>query len=122
VGEHLLNLDSIKYIQLRMLGVEPVNKEEGTSPARTVELEAMLADPHGESAASTHHLKADILRWSSKTRPTINIAYDITAHRDHLLSPNQIPSTILMLETNEPIRWKRLSILIYVSRIGEGKN
>jgi L-asparaginase type I len=125
VGVHLLNAESIKnikYIQLRLLGVEPVEKKKGTTPSRTIDFEALLADPAAESSAGIHSLKTDTLRWSSKTRPTINIAYDITSHKNRLMSPNQIPSTILVLETNEPIRWKQLSILIYVSRLGEGKS
>lgn len=125
VGEHLLNAENfknIKYIQLRMLGVEPVVKEEGTTPNRTIDFEALLADPAAEESAGMYSMNTDTLRWSSQTRPTINIAYDITKHKNRLISPNDIPSTILVLETNEPIKWKHLSILIYVSGIGEGKN
>ncbi len=122
VGKHLLQTNSIKYIQLRMLGVEPVAKMAGTAINRTIELEAMLVDPHAESKAAAHHLKSDILRWSSQGRPTINIAYDITANKDRLLSPDRVPSTVLVLETNEPIRWKRLSVVIHASRIKDAKN
>jgi len=122
VGSHLLRLDSVKYIQLRMLGVEPVEKKAGAAITRAIELEAMLVDPHADNKAAAHRVKADILRWSSKGRPTINVAYDITAFRDRLISPDQTPSTILVFETTEAIRWKRLAVVIYASRIKDTKN
>lgn len=111
-----------------MLGVEPVEKKKGAIPNRAIDFEALLADPAAEPKAGTdstkagvHSMLTDTLRWSSRTRPTINIAYDITEFKNLLVSPNQVPSTILMLETNEPIKWKFLSILIYVSGVGERK-
>jgi hypothetical protein len=122
IGKHLLRLDSVKYIQLRMLGVEPVEKKAGAAITRAIELEAMLVDPHADSKAAAYRVKADILRWSSKGRPTINVAYDITMFKDRLISPDQTPSTILVLESTEAIRWKRLSVVIYASRIKDVKN
>lgn len=122
IGRHLLRLDSVKYIQLRMLGVEPVEKKTGAAITRAIELEAMLVDPHAEDKTAAHRVKADILRWSSKGRPTINVAYDITPFKDRLISPDQTPSTILVFETTEAIRWKRLSVVIHASRIKDGKN
>ena len=131
VSGHLLNAESIKnikYIQLRLLGVEPVEKKKGAIPNRAIDFEAFLVDPAAElndrqrTGAGMHSIKSDTLRWSSKTRPTINIAYDVTEYKHLIISPNDnIPATILVLETNEPIRWKYLSMLIYVSRIGESK-
>jgi len=120
---HQIQIDRIRHIQLRILGVAPALPEEGKPVNRTIELEAFLVDPHAEprpgQKSAAFHLKTDILRWSARGRPTINIAYDITFGRDRLLSPDQIPSSILQLETNEPIRWRRLNILIYHSIDGE---
>jgi L-asparaginase type I len=106
------NLRGISYIQLRLLGLEPM-KEDNKPVNRTIELEAALIDESREPNAVVAHLKTDILRWFAKGRNTINVAYDITPWRDQLLSPDRIPSTMLRLQTNEAVRWKRASIVIF---------
>jgi len=116
-GGHLIDYSLIKNIQIRLLGLEPVAKEEGKPVNRTIELELSLVDPTVEHKKIAHHLKSDILRWSSKGRNTINIAYDVTEAKDKLLSPGDMhmPSTYLLIETNEPIKWTRCQFVIFAA-------
>jgi L-asparaginase len=117
---HLLrnNIERVSYIQLRLLGLEPVTPDN-KPVTRTIELDVELVDPTQKRNSAPVHLKHDLLRWSVKGRKTINIAYDITEAKDRLLSKNQIPSTDLQLRTGEEVRWKRASIAIFTT-VAEG--
>jgi len=116
-GSHLIKYSLIKNIQIRLLGLEPVAKEDGKPVNRTIEIELSLVDPTVEHKTISHHLKSDILRWSSKGRNTINIAYNVTEAKDKLLSPGNMPNTYLLLETNEPIKWTRCQFVIFAAII-----
>lgn len=113
VGSHRLEYDLIKNIQLRILGLEPVDKEDGKPINRTIEMELSLVDPSGEPRKITTQLRTDILRWSINGRSTINTAYDVTDAKDKLLSPTMKPSTYLLIETNEKVKWKYCQFVIF---------
>lgn len=100
--------DSIKHIQLRLLGVQPVNDTE-TRVNRAVDFDAHLVDKSQRLDDHVFVLKQDVLRWPASGRPTINMAYDITLARDHVMNPD----TRLHIETNEAIRWKRLYVSLF---------
>ncbi len=107
--KNLLSAEKILHIQLRILGVEPVNIGNLTKVARAIDFGAYLVDKQQTDESTICSLKKDVLRWSPTGRQTINVAYDITHSKIHLLSPE----TILRIDTNEPIKWKRLTIAIF---------
>jgi L-asparaginase len=109
VGRHELMLEDITHIQLRVLGIRPAGKLADVN--RTIEFSARLVDQFQQRTDVVAELAAsETLRWRSGGRKTVNVAYDITvAARDHILRP----TTILQLETEEPISWARMSIAIF---------
>lgn len=116
VNEHALRnlIPYITHMQLRFLGVEPV-RYGGKQTNRMIELDVSLVDPTRKPKELVAQVRHDTLRWFAKGRNTINIAYDISAYRDRLLSEDRIPSTLIRLQTNEPVQWKRAAVVIYVS-------
>jgi hypothetical protein len=108
------NIERVSYIQLRLLGLEPVRPDQHGGN-RMIELKVRLVDPAGRPKANVGQLKTDHLTWFARGRDTINIAYDITDAKDRLLSRDHIPSTLVQLQTNEPIKWKRASIAMFTS-------
>jgi L-asparaginase len=113
---HLLrsHIGRVSYIQLRLLGLEPVTGDN-KPVSRTIELDVSLVDPDGPANSEVARLKSDLLRWVARGRRTINMAYDITDAKDRLLSLDKIPSTRVRLRTNEMVRWKRASIAIFTT-------
>ncbi len=109
VGRHELMLEDITHIQLRVLGIRPAGKLADVN--RTIEFSARLVDQFQQRTDVVAELAAsETLRWRSGGRETVNVAYDITvAAKDHILRP----TTILQLETEEPISWARMSIAIF---------
>lgn len=108
VERRRLNLSDISYVQMRMLGVAPV-QGAAEKISRAIDIDLALIDRNQEPDELVQELKQDTLRWSAAGRPTINVAYDITSAKGHILDPD----IILRLDTYEAIRWKRLSIAIF---------
>lgn len=117
VKRHELNRvrkNQIRHIQLRILGVKP---DTGAKKGKIATLQAYLVDREEEVTSPDQTgqeiiatlVEGDTLRWSSEE--TINIAYDITSQQDHVLSPENV----LRIDTNEPIRWKSVSVLVFVN-------
>ncbi len=114
------NLHRVSYIQLRLLGLEPLRGDGSPIGNPSIELDVNLVDPRGAPTSEVAHLKTDLLRWYAKGRNTINIAYDITDAKDRLLSRDKIPSTAVQLRTNEAIKWKHASIAVFTG-VDDGK-
>jgi hypothetical protein len=112
------SLEHVTHIQLRLLGLEPV-REDKKPLNRAIELDVALVDPSREPRVVVARLRADMLRWFAKGRNTINIAYDISEYRNQVIRSDNIPSTILRIQTNEPIHWKRAAIVIFVNALNE---
>lgn len=108
VGRHELAIEDITHVQLRLLGVRPVKLAADVN--RTVELQASLVDKFQDKTDVVAKLAEDTLRWRPEGRETINVTYDVTdVAKSHILQP----SIILRLETEEAVRWTRLSIAIF---------
>ena len=108
---HLLDREStkIRFIQLKILGLE-LDPPPKRPKNRVVTFDAFLVDQGMTVPLVVDELKRrQALTWSRHGRPTINIAFDITNSKNHLLSQG----TLLRIDTYEPVRWKRMMIEIY---------
>jgi L-asparaginase len=116
------NSKKITYVQMRMLGLEPIietglddkaNVSRKNKKIRkgneTIDIDAFLVDKRSKDLMPLYALREDVLRWYADGRETINIAYDITSSLSHLMNPN----TMLCIQTIKPIKWKNLIIAIY---------
>lgn len=112
VERHLLggSEDAVTYAQLRLLGVEPVERTE-KRVNRAIDFDAYLIDQNASEDETVAHLRDEVLRWYATGSATINIAYNITQNVSHLLNPD----TRLRIDTTEAIRWKRCEIAIYAT-------
>ena len=106
----LHNLDLVDYIQLRLLGLEPSQeKDKGRNWSTEIDISLVETTGQGKMIAQLPH---DTLRWFAQGRKTINKAYDITSHAKQLIG-DRIPITWVLLESHQPIRWRRASIAIF---------
>ncbi len=109
-GRHELNLDDITHVQLRILGARPTAQAADVN--RTIELGISLVDKFEGQTEELAKLAEDTLRWKPGGRETVNAAYDVTTlARSHVLRPNPI----LRIETNEAMRYARLSLSIFAN-------
>ena len=110
IGRHQLLLEDITFVQLRILGVRPTDGP--ITHHRNIEITASLVDQFQERTDVIAELAVETLRWRPGGRETVNVAYDITtAARSHILQQN----TVLQLESEDAISWKRLSIVIFTN-------
>lgn len=110
VGRHQLQDADITHIQLRLLGVKPTSIAVDVN--RTIDVTATLVDRFQERTDKVAELAEITLKWRSGGRETVNIAYDITVPaRPHILQPG----TLLELESEEAIDWKRCTIVVFAN-------
>lgn len=108
---HLLKRETteIRFIQLRLLGLE-LDPPPREPISRVVKFDAMLVDKDLTIPLIIDESKREhTLTWDEHGRRTINVAFDITGSHDDLLSAG----TMLRIDTNEPVRWKRLQVVVY---------
>ena len=114
-GRHELDSDMITHVQLRLLGVRPT--EQAAQVKRTIEIAVSLVDKFEGQTEELARLAEDTLRWKPGGRETVNVAYDVTAvARSHVQRPNPI----LRLETEEAVRWGKMSIAVFTNVALEG--
>lgn len=109
VGRHKLRTEDITFAQVRFLGVKPVQRAANVN--RSIELKMAFVDRYENKSEIVATLAEDTLRWRPEGRETINVAYDVTHARQHLLHP----TTFLQLETSEAVSWTRLCIAIFAN-------
>jgi L-asparaginase len=114
----LHNLDLVDHIQLRLLGLEP-SQEKDKDRNWSTEIDISLVETTG-AGKIVAPLPHDTLRWFAEGRATINKSYDITGFAKQLIG-DRIPATWVLIESHQPIRWRRASIAIFshVERSGE---
>ena len=109
VGRHQLRLEDITFVQLRFLGVRPVQRAANVN--RSIEFKASFVDRYEDRSDVVATLAEDTLRWHPDGRATINMAFDISVARQHVMQP----SVFLQLETSEAVEWTRLSVAIFAN-------
>ena len=100
----------IHNIQLRVFGITPEPKPKQPF-SRIIEFDAYVVDREHEKPKIVADLKREhTLAWNDRGRmPTINVSFDITSSRDQLLSAG----SMLRFDSNEAIRWKHASVVVY---------
>lgn len=113
---HQMDENTITYVQLRVLGVEPAVDAQ-KKVVRTIELRATLIDKLETRHDPLAVLAEDTLRWRPDGKPTVNRAYDITAQKAMVSQPG----LLLELETSEAIRWTGLAIALYCKTTADAR-
>lgn len=76
---------------------------------RSIELKAAFVDRYENKSEVVALLAEDTLRWRPDGRRTINVAWDVTHARQHVMQP----TVYLQLETSEAVQWARLSVAVF---------
>jgi L-asparaginase len=105
------NFDKIAYIQLRILGLQP-SEESGGRFNRVIDFNVSLVNKlQDRHEVINNIIQQEVLRWYASGKRTINIAYDISESQGYIMNPD----TGLCINANEPVKWDKLTVAVYVS-------
>ncbi len=103
--------DDIEHVQLRLLGVRPVEGNPGP-----IDVTVHLGDKHHERSDLDVEVAVETLRWSPGGRDTVNATYNIEPDGWKYVTVSKAEETaVVRVRTTKPIRWTHLSIAIFVN-------